>query len=130
MASLPDMTPLQRRARAIERLDTGHTDLHASLEGLDPEEAFLGSRWSVWEVMNHLDTAKFVGALEDIAAGKKDSLPPFNSREAKLSPMPRMSFNVSVACMLPTSPVSAPSTPASAQLGTIPGGGGDGKRHR
>ena len=84
MASLPHMTPLQRQARVLERLDTGHKDLHASLEGLDPEEAFLGSRWSVWEVMNHLDTAKFVGALEDIAAGKKDSLPPFNSREAKL----------------------------------------------
>jgi len=78
------MTPLQRNARVIERLDAGHKDLHTSLEGLDPEDAFLGSRWSVWEVMNHLDTAKFVAALEDIAAGKKDMLPPFNSREAKL----------------------------------------------
>ncbi|GIT01518.1 MAG: hypothetical protein CM1200mP27_01430 [Chloroflexota bacterium] len=51
---------------------------------IDPEDAFLGSRWSVWEVMNHLDTAKFVAALEDIAAGKKEMLPPFNSREEKL----------------------------------------------
>ena len=84
MASQQDMTPLQRRQRVLERLDTGHKDLHDSLEGIDPEAAFLGSRWSVWEVMNHLDTAKFVEALEDIAAGKKDMLPPFNSREEKL----------------------------------------------
>ena len=84
MASLRDMTTIQRQARVLERLDAGHKDLHTSLEGIDPEDAFLGSRWSVWEVMNHLDTAKFVEALEDIAAGKKDMLPPFNSREAKL----------------------------------------------
>jgi len=84
MASLRDMTILQRQARVLERLDAGNKDLHASLEGIDPEDAFLGSRWSVWEVMNHLDTAKFVEALEDIAAGKKDMLPPFNSREVKL----------------------------------------------
>ncbi len=84
MASLRDMTTLQRQARVLERLDAGHKDLHASLEGIDPEDAFLGSRWSVWEVMNHLDTAKFVEALEEIAAGKKDMLPAFDSREAKL----------------------------------------------
>ena len=68
MASQQDMTPLQRQQRVLERLDTGHKDLHDSLKGIDPEDAFLGSRWSVWEVMNHLDTAKFVEALEDIAA--------------------------------------------------------------
>lgn len=84
MASLRDMTIPQRQARALERLDAGHKDLHASLEGIDPAEAFLGSRWSVWEVMNHLDTGKFVEALEEIAAGKKDMLPPFDGREAKL----------------------------------------------
>ncbi len=75
---------LQRQARVLERLDEGHKTLHASLEGLDPADAFLGSRWSVWEVLNHLDTEKFVAALEEIAAGKKDMLPPFNSREEKL----------------------------------------------
>ena len=75
---------LQRQARVLERLDEGHKTLHASLEGLDPADAFLGSRWSVWEVLNHLDTEKFVSALEEIAAGKKDMLPPFNSREEKL----------------------------------------------
>ncbi len=46
---------LQRQARVLERLDEGHKTLHASLEGLDPADAFLGSRWSVWEVLNHLD---------------------------------------------------------------------------
>ena len=75
---------LQRQARVLERLDEGHKTLHASLEGLDPADAFLGSRWSVWEVLNHLDTEKFVAALEDIAAGKMEMLPPFNSREKKL----------------------------------------------
>ena len=75
---------LQRQARVLERLDEGHKTLHASLEGLDPADAFLGSRWSVWEVLNHLDTEKFVAALEDIAAGTMDMLPPFNSREEKL----------------------------------------------
>ena len=84
MTTEQDLTPLQRQARVLERLDEGHKTLHASLEGLDPVDAFLGSRWSVWEVLNHLDTSKFVGALEEIAAGKKDMLPPFNSREAKL----------------------------------------------
>ena len=84
MTSKQDLTPLQRRTRVLERLDEGHKTLHASLEGLDPVDAFLGSRWSVWEVLNHLDTEKYVAALEDIAAGKMDMLPPFNTREAKL----------------------------------------------
>ncbi len=79
-----NQTMRQRQARVLERLDEGHKTLHASLEGLDPADAFLGSRWSVWEVLNHLDTEKFVAALEDIAAGKMDMLPPFNSREEKL----------------------------------------------
>lgn len=79
-----NQTMRQRQSRVLERLDEGHKTLHASLEGLDPADAFLGSRWSVWEVLNHLDTEKFVAALEDIAAGKMDMLPPFNSREEKL----------------------------------------------
>lgn len=84
MAPEQELTPLQRRARVLERLDKGHKDLHASLEGLDPVDAFLGSRWSVWEVLNHLDTEKFVAALEQIVAGNNGMLPPFNTREAKL----------------------------------------------
>jgi len=79
-----NQTMRQRQARVLERLDEGHKALQASLAGIDPEDAFLGSRWSVWEVLNHLDTEKFVAALEDIAAGKMDMLPPFNSREEKL----------------------------------------------
>jgi len=81
-----ELTPLQRRAHVLERLDEGHKDLHASLEGLDPVDAFLGSRWSVWEVLNHLDTEKFVAALEQIVAGDKDMLPPFNTREVPTVP--------------------------------------------
>ena len=84
MTTDQNLTPLQRKARVLERLDEGHKALHASLEGLDPVDAFLGSRWSVWEVLNHLDTDKFVAALEDIAAGEMDMLPAFNTREAKL----------------------------------------------
>ena len=75
---------LQRRARVLERLDAGHKALHDALEGIDPDDAFLGSRWSVWEVVNHLDAEGYVEALELIASGKKDMLPPFTSREEKL----------------------------------------------
>tara|TARA_B100000809_G_scaffold121734_1_gene119897 strand:+ start:313 stop:1113 length:801 start_codon:yes stop_codon:yes gene_type:complete len=84
MTSQQNLTPLQQQARVLERLDEGHETLHASLEGLDPVDAFLGSRWSVWEVLNHLDEEMYVAALEDIADGKMDMLPPFNTREAKL----------------------------------------------
>ena len=45
-------------------------------------------------------------------------------------PLPNASFNISVACMQPMMPGSTPSTPPSAQLGTIPGGGGSGYRQR
>ena len=37
--------------------------------------------------------------------------------------MPRSSFSTSVACSVPITPVTAPSTPASEQLGTAPSGG-------
>ncbi len=77
-------TPLERRNRALERLAEGRRDLHAALEGIDPEDAFLGSRWSVWEVLKHLDAENFVDALEEIAAGTPDMLPPFTSREERL----------------------------------------------
>ncbi|MQG65134.1 MAG: hypothetical protein FI706_07730, partial [SAR202 cluster bacterium] len=72
MAPEQELTSLQRRARVLERLDEGYKNLHTSLEGLDPVDAFLGSRWSVWEVLNHLDTEKFVAALEQIVAGDED----------------------------------------------------------
>lgn len=73
----------QRRERVLQRLDEGHKVLQESLEGIDPGEAFLGSRWSVWEVLNHLDAENYVTALEEIAAGTRDMLPPFTSREEK-----------------------------------------------
>lgn len=84
MTTEQNLTPLQRRDRVLERLDASRKQLHESLAGIDPEDAFLGSRWSVWEVLNHLDTSKFVQALEEIAAGKLAMLPPFASREKKL----------------------------------------------
>ena len=84
MTAEENLTPLQRRARVLERLDQGHQTLHESLIGIDPEDAFLGSRWSVWEVLNHLDTESYVEALEQIVAGKNDMLPPFTSRGEKL----------------------------------------------
>ena len=51
---------------------------------MDAEDAFLGSRWSVWEVLKHLDAESFVEALEQIAAGERAMLPPFTSREERL----------------------------------------------
>ena len=84
MATDEPMTPLQRQARVLERLDEGHKALQASLAGLDPEDAFLGSRWSVWEVLKHLDSEGFVEALEQISSGTREMLPAFTSRSEKL----------------------------------------------
>ena len=76
---------LERQAAALRRLDEGHQALRQSLEGLEPEEAFLGSRWSVREVLLHLDSENFVDALERIAGGEAEMLPPFSTREAQLA---------------------------------------------
>lgn len=75
---------LERRDRALEKMDAGHQALVKSLEGLGTEEAFLGSRWSVWEVLKHLDSAAFVDSLEKLMAGESEMLPPFDSRDAHL----------------------------------------------
>ena len=75
---------LERRDRALEIMDAGHEALVKSLEGLDTEDAFLGSRWSVWEVLKHLDAATFVDSLEKLMAGESEMLPPFDSRDAHL----------------------------------------------
>ena len=72
---------LQRRDAALQRLDEGHQVLLQSLEGLETEEAFLGQRWSVRDVLLHLDSERYVDALEKIALGEMDMLPPFSSRE-------------------------------------------------
>ena len=72
---------LQRRDAALIRLDEGHRILLQSLEGLEVEEAFLGQRWSVRDVLLHLDSERYVDALEQIARGDMEMLPPFSSRE-------------------------------------------------
>ncbi len=71
----------QRRAAALQRLDEGHQILLKSLEGMETEEAFLGQRWSVRDVLLHLDSERYVDALEKIARGEMEMLPPFSSRE-------------------------------------------------
>ncbi len=70
----------ERQQRALQRLDDGHATLLDALEGLSETEAFLGSRWSVWEVMQHLLTESFVEALEQIASGEREMLPAFDAR--------------------------------------------------
>ena len=72
---------LQRREAALQRLDEGHEILLRSLEGLEAEEAFLGQRWSVRDVLLHLDSERYVDALEQIARGEMEMLPPFSNRE-------------------------------------------------
>ncbi|MCY4364816.1 MAG: DinB family protein [Chloroflexi bacterium] len=84
MPEEPQLTPLQRRDRALVRLQEGRRALRQALEGIDPEDAFLGSRWSVWEVLKHLDAENFVDALEKISTGAMEMLPPFSSREDHL----------------------------------------------
>ena len=71
----------QRRDAALQRLDEGHEILLKSLEGLETEEAFLGARWSVRDVLLHLDSERYVDALEKIALGEMEMLPPFSSRD-------------------------------------------------
>ena len=79
------LSPTERQQRALRRLDDGHATLLAALDGVDEAEAFLGSRWSVWEVMQHLLTENFVQALEEIASGEREMLPPFDAREDRIA---------------------------------------------
>ena len=81
----PPLTSVERQRRALRRLDEGHATLLAALDGVDEAEAFLGSRWSVWEVMQHLLTENFVQALEEIASGEREMLPPFDGREDRIA---------------------------------------------
>ena len=75
----------ERQQRALHRLDDGHAALLDALEGVGEAEAFLGSRWSVWEVMQHLLTENFVEALEQIASGERDMLPAFDARTDRIA---------------------------------------------
>lgn len=84
-ASDGNLTPMERQRRALRRLDEGHAALLEALEGVGEAEAFLGSRWSVWEVMQHLLTENFVQALEEIASGEREMLPPFDARTDRIA---------------------------------------------
>jgi sulfur-carrier protein adenylyltransferase/sulfurtransferase len=53
-----------------------------------------------------------------------------SSRPTSELPRPMASLRISVAWMQPMMPGSTPNTPPSAQLGTMPGGGGSGYRQR
>ncbi len=75
----------ERQQRALQRLDDGHDALLEALAGLSETEAFLGSRWSVWEVMQHLLTESFVEALEQIASGEREMLPAFDARTDRIA---------------------------------------------
>lgn len=75
----------ERQQRALQRLDDGHAALLDALHGLSETEAFLGSRWSVWEVMQHLLTESFVEALEQIASGEREMLPAFDARTDRIA---------------------------------------------
>ena len=80
-----DLSATERQQRALRRLDEGHSALLEALDGVGQAEAFLGSRWSVWEVMQHLLTENFVQALEEIASGEREMLPPFDAREDRIA---------------------------------------------
>ncbi len=79
------LSPTERQHRALNRLDAGHAALLEALHGVGEAEAFLGSRWSVWEVMQHLLTENFVQALEEIASGEREMLPPFDARQDRIA---------------------------------------------
>ena len=79
------LSAIERQQNALRRLDDGHAALLDALAGLGEAEAFLGSRWSVWEVMQHLLTENFVEALEQIASGEREMLPPFDARTDRIA---------------------------------------------
>ena len=79
------LSAIERQQNALRRLDDGHAALLDALAGLGGAEAFLGSRWSVWEVMQHLLTENFVEALEQIASGERELLPPFDARTDRIA---------------------------------------------
>ena len=72
---------LKRQNAALQKMDAGHEELLQSLDGMEIDEAFLASRWSVREVLLHLDSERYIDALEQIARGERQMLPPFTSRE-------------------------------------------------
>ncbi len=80
-----NLSSAERQQRALQRLDEGHAALIEALDGVGQAEAFLGSRWSVWEVMQHLLTENFVQALEEIASGEREMLPPFDARDDRIA---------------------------------------------
>lgn len=84
-AGSESLTAIERQQRTLRRLDDGHASLLAALDGLGEAEAFLGSRWSVWEVMQHLLTENFVEALEQIASGEREMLPAFDARDDRIA---------------------------------------------
>ena len=67
---------LQRQNAALQKMDAGHEELLQSLDGMETDEAFLASRWSVREVLLHLDSERYIDALEQIARGERQMLPP------------------------------------------------------
>ena len=79
------LSAIERQQNALRRLDDGHAALLDALSGLGEAEAFLGSRWSVWEVMQHLLTENFVAALEQIASGEREMLPAFDARTDRIA---------------------------------------------
>ena len=79
------LSAYERQQRTLQRLDDGHSALLDALKGLDESDAFLGSRWSVWEVMQHLLTENFVEALEQIASGEREMLPAFDARTDRIA---------------------------------------------
>ncbi len=79
------LSAYERQQRTLQRLDDGHSALLDALQGLDESDAFLGSRWSVWEVMQHLLTENFVEALEQIASGEREMLPAFDARTDRIA---------------------------------------------
>lgn len=84
MSTNAGMSLSERKIKVLENLDRGHKALHEALSGLDPEDAFLGTRWSVWDVIKHLDSEGFVDTLETLSRGAAHLFPPFTSRAEKL----------------------------------------------
>lgn len=84
MSEVQELSPLERLAQVLKAMDEGHEALRSSLTGLESEEAYLGSRWSVFDVLRHLNLQRFMASLEQLLDGKMEQMPRFPSREERL----------------------------------------------
>src|SRR5271166_881347 len=96
------------------------------------EGGVLGVLPGIIGVIQAIEAIKLIMGIGDSLIGRLVSFDALKltRRPISESPMPIINLIASMACITPMFPGNTPSTPPSAQLGTIPGGGGSGNMQR